>query len=176
MALILAPNLDPQHVFGVEQSCCPQVFRASPSPPDVNDIQVAWVSKGSAAETVGVVDRPVATDRSIPVWGVLFACTASNIEPNLQSVRNTFAAEDADTACVAANELRRHADMLDPSTRIAVQEVRLPDALLPSLAAQRVWRADAVLDLALHDEVSSDTPAAKVCVLNVEGLDVLDCT
>ena len=164
LAFVLAPGSLSDDVYGIEHRCCPLTFSASPSTPQVGKTQ-----RKDGME-ISVADRPWPSERQIPVWGVLYTCSRSNV---LQTPWSAELPTERDRVhgCAAARALQEHAASLDAPTREAGRQVSVSDEIKAQLAALRVWSPDASVDLASNAAtVSSPRPREYVCALTLAGL------
>jgi len=165
MAFVVAPAALSEPVYGVEHRCCPITFSASPPPP--------WQGTASMrveGMEISVSDRSTPSDRSLPVWGVLYTCSRSNVlERNLLAHHQT--ARDREYGCAAARALQDHVSRLDNATRDAVGDATLPNDMLAQLAALEVWSPEATMDIGRDPTtVISPRPRERVCAISLAQL------
>ena len=171
MAYVLAPGkaanfAGDDGVFGVNYDSDRQVYTASPPPPFRMPDRVV-----SESVPVRMADLPPTTDRVVPVWGVLYACNATN----LLGAYNQETPSASASTCAAAAALRPHRPETEPLySKLA--DATLPDSITHILAAARVWPTDATIDLAQQSGL--DGPSAsrrlQVCVLSFAAAASMD--
>ena len=163
LALVLAPSALPDPVYGVDHHYDPLSFTASPPPP--------W-QLGEAISVDGmeiaVSDRPLTSDRKIPIWGVLYTCSHSNVyEPSPPSSD----ARDRDQGCAAARALQEHTARLDTPTFEAGRTATPPEDLLTVLSTMKVWSPEATVDLALSAQtINSPRTRESVCSIRLDQM------
>ena len=164
LAFVLAPSSLSDDVYGIEHRCCPLTFAASPPPPQLGG------SQREDGMEISVADRPWPSDRQIPVWGVLYTCSRSNVL-QAPSAAEVPTGRDRVHGCAAARALQEHAASLDAPTREAGRQASVPDEIKAQLAALRVWSPEASVDLARNAAtVSSPRPREYVCAITLAGL------
>jgi len=159
MAYVLAPGATTGGVYGIdriESSDGRVAFTAAPSPPfSMPDTVVA------DHVPVTTTDLPPRTVRSVPVWGVLHSCNATN----LFAANNDRVTPSAVT-CAAAAALRQHRPMREPLFS-TLFDTRLPDELAHALASLRVWPSDTTIELGAEGGLEPPTARRlQVCVLS----------
>jgi len=174
MALVLAPGKVQGFAYGVVQRCCPQSFVASPPPSEL-----ARGLKKVGGGRVALADVSTPSARVVPVWGVLFSCSQTNLLPGgsrddeaLRFAR-ALAPKDVASVCMAVHVLAAHAAELDAQTFSATYQALLPAEMRATLATRRVLPSTAYLDVAEGEKVMTDRPAKAICLVSLQMLDML---
>lgn len=167
MVLVLAPPVAAGGgVYGVDYDFTNERYTATPPPPfRMPDHVVA------DSVPVKAADLPPRTSRVVPVWGVLYACSATN----LLGAYNRETPSATPDVCAAARALRPHRPHLEPLSS-ELTETTLPADLAQTLADVRVWPFDATVDLAGDHGLNGPTSRHRrqVCVLSFASATLLD--
>ena len=144
MAYVLAPQALAEAgsggVFGIDDDdATPGRFTAAPPPPGPLMADML-LPNGVPYRTA---DVPPRTPREVPVWGMLYPCTRSNL---LASQPGGGGSGDPHR-CAALREMRRHVAGAMAPLYTRLEYTRLPSDLAAGLAQLRVWPADATVDL-----------------------------
>ena len=165
LAVVLAPVALPEPVYGVEHSCCPLTFAASPPPP-----QLTFTMRVDGME-IDVSDRQLPSSRKLPVWGVLYTCQHTNV-PQPDAPLHHQTERERRHACAAARALQELTAGLDTATRDAGRSAQMPDYLQARVAALRVWSPESTVDLALNaTAVRSPREKEAVCAITLSRME-----
>jgi hypothetical protein len=167
---ILCPGAVTGGVYGVIRRSTAPFFVASKPPPESlgGSRADAWVAPNVPFSTL---DRAPAEQplREVPVWGVFFRCSVSNLQTLSAGspLGLTSNHRDVPRFCRAVATLRQHAPLVERST---LEQAALPAAVLDELARSRVWPPAATVDLSASPRVVSDGPPDAVCAVSVAAL------
>ena len=161
LVLVLCPAAVASGVFGILRHSLTRFVATKPPPETLG---------GSRADEPIAPRVPYATldiahaqqpEVAVPVWGVLFRCTLSNMQDT--SILPT-APEDAQRVCVAAEALTPH---IPPQPDAVLETAVLPNDVVQELHAARPWPSTASVDLSASADVASVGPPDSICVLSV---------
>lgn len=168
MAYILAPGVlnGSVGIAGVAHDSASGAFLATQPPGAPPRAYLSDVN----FEAYDMTGAPNADAPRVPVWGVLFPCTRTNLPKAYRLPPPLTAPRDA-AVCAAARVLRlRRGDAPGAAVHEVLSELTLPDEWALQLAGVRVWSPDAIVDMgaAEGDAAAATQPRgarSDVCVL-----------